>query len=127
MCSETLFVAIQLSFLANLLPLTEKCCHFFDLFRLITQQEVNLPGVRALAQRGLNYQTEVFLPGVERPIVDSAYVVMPFQGRDGEPTSTKTTTTGTIGCLELCMYAEGSRHQEEIIVTGTKVSVLCVG
>ena len=25
-----------------------------------------------------------------------------------------------MGCLELCMYAEGSRHQEEIIVTGTK-------
>lgn len=28
-----------------------------------------------------------------------------------------------MGCLELCMYAEGSRHQEEIIVTGTKVSL----
>ena len=25
-----------------------------------------------------------------------------------------------MACLELCMYAEGSRHQEEIIVTGTK-------
>ena len=26
----------------------------------------------------------------------------------------------TIGCLELCMFTEGSRHQEEIVVTGTK-------
>lgn len=26
----------------------------------------------------------------------------------------------TIGCLELCMFAEGSRHQEEIVVTGLK-------
>jgi hypothetical protein len=33
----------------------------------------------------------------------------------------KHSTTQTMGCLELCMYAEGSRHQEEIIVTGTKV------
>ena len=97
---------------------TEKCCHFFDLFRLITGQEVNLPGVRALAQRGLLYHDETPLPGVERPIIDAAYVVMPFQGT--EPPSPKV-TTGAIGCLELCMYAEGSRHQEEIIVTGTKV------
>lgn len=99
--------------------LVEKCCHFFDLFRHITGQEVNLPGVRALAQRGLNYQGEVPLPGVERPIIDSAYVVMPFQGDGSEPSSPNKTTE-TIGCLELCMYAEGSRHQEEIIVTGTK-------
>ena len=26
----------------------------------------------------------------------------------------------TIGCLELCMFTEGSRHQEEIVVAGTK-------
>ena len=25
-----------------------------------------------------------------------------------------------MGCLELSMFAEGSRHQEEIVVTGTK-------
>ena len=28
------------------------------------------------------------------------------------------TQQGTLGCLELCMYADGSRHQEEVIVTG---------
>ena len=104
----------------------EKCCHFFDLFRLITGQEIRLPGVRALVQRGLNYHDEVPLPSVECPIIDSAYVVMPFQGDEGQEDSAceqPRATTGTIGCLELCMYAEGSRHQEEIIVTGTKVSV----
>jgi myo-inositol 2-dehydrogenase / D-chiro-inositol 1-dehydrogenase len=106
--------------------LVEKCCHFFDLFRLITGQEVSLPQVRALAQRGLNYHEELSLPGVERPVIDAAYVVMPFQNSKNQANGTTESaeqrrTVDTIGCLELCMYAEGSRHQEEIIVTGTKV------
>jgi predicted dehydrogenase len=90
----------------------EKCCHFFDLFRLITGQEAVLSKVRALAQRGLNYQDE---PSEhDTPIIDSAYVTMPFRSVGGGKWSS------TIGCLELCMFSEGSRHQEEIIVTGTK-------
>lgn len=84
-------------------------CHFFDLMRLITDQEANLGGVRALAQRGLNYHTED--QQHDLPIIDAAYVTMPFQHLD---------SSSTIGCLELCMYAEGSRHQEEVIVTGTE-------
>lgn len=111
--------------------LVEKCCHFFDLFRLITKQEVVLPKVRALAQRGLNYQDEDLPPGVDFPILDSAYVSMPFngEGRENKTTSpngrdSKNASVCPIGCLELCMYAEGSRHQEEIIVTGTKVRML---
>lgn len=89
--------------------LVEKCCHFFDLFRLITGKEACLKQVRALAQRGINYENEEALYDV--PIIDSAYVTMPFKSQD---------RIKTMGCLELCMYAEGSRHQEEIIVTGTK-------
>jgi hypothetical protein len=64
---------------------------------------------------------------VERPVIDAAYVVMPFEdiknqaNQITEPMK-QGKAAGTIGCLELCMYAEGSRHQEEIIVTGTKVS-----
>ena len=30
------------------------------------------------------------------------------------------TSADTLGCLELCMFADGSRHQEEIVVTGMK-------
>lgn len=71
--------------------------------------------VRALAQRGLNYEDEE--EKFETPIIDSAYVTMPF--RDAEAGANKK-WSNTIGCLELCMFSEGSRHQEEIIVTGTK-------
>jgi predicted dehydrogenase len=98
--------------------LVEKCCHFFDLFRLITGQEVVLSQLRALAQRGLNYDDEVEAHAV--PIIDSAYVFMPFHPKASNKTPAEKAHVKTIGCLELCMYAEGSRHQEEIIVTGTK-------
>lgn len=66
------------------------------------------------------------------PIIDSAYVLLDFAPRDASNAKRNPTTEGdvssrnrkvqqhTIGCLELCMYAEGSRHQEEIIVTGMK-------
>lgn len=103
--------------------LVEKCCHFWDLFRLISGKEVETKKVRSIVQRGLNYQDEE--DRREIPILDSAYVILPFQQNDDDDGSHKTAakgeTTQTIGCLELCMYADGSRHQEEIIVTGTKV------
>jgi myo-inositol 2-dehydrogenase/D-chiro-inositol 1-dehydrogenase len=93
--------------------LVEKCCHFFDLFRLITQKEAILPKIKTLAQRGLNYQDE---PSEYKiPIIDSAYVTMPFKNHACDKNG-----PNAIGCLELCMFSEGSRHQEEIIVTGTK-------
>jgi predicted dehydrogenase len=95
--------------------LVEKCCHFFDLFRLISSKEPQLSKVRALAQRGINYNDEE--DTYDCPIIDSAYVTMPF--RDASPNNDGK-WSNTIGCLELCMFSEGSRHQEEIIVTGTK-------
>lgn len=103
--------------------LVEKCCHFFDLFRLISGREVDLSKIRSMAQRGINYGDETF-DHDGKPIIDAAYVVLPFLERDGEREAKA--ATPPVGCLELCMYAEGSRHQEEIIVTGTKVRVLLV-
>jgi hypothetical protein len=61
------------------------------------------------------------------PIIDSAYVLLDFAPKDVDATRdpveaevprNRKVQHSTIGCLELCMYAEGSRHQEEIIVTG---------
>ncbi len=99
--------------------------------RLITGKEANLSKIRTMAQRGLNYEDEPPVavgtsanddssddetPSVDDtnefvPIIDAAYVTLPFQSND---------RVKVMGCLELCMYADGSRHQEEIIVTGTK-------
>ena len=71
-----------------------------------------------MTQRGLNYQHEPDSHDI--PIIDSAYVTLPFRESSGDvDSSTSCKWKSTIGCLELCMFAEGSRHQEEIIVTGT--------
>jgi myo-inositol 2-dehydrogenase/D-chiro-inositol 1-dehydrogenase len=48
------------------------------------------------------------------PIIDSAYVLLDF-----EPDAPGSQHSA-LGCLELCLFAEGSRHQEEIIVTGMR-------
>ncbi len=99
--------------------LVEKCCHFFDLFRVILGQELDREaGMKTVAQRGLNYQNEDSFHPMKTPIIDSAYVLMSFREKSGK-VSPESIKDDTIGCLELCMYAEGSRHQEEVIVTGT--------
>ena len=91
--------------------------------RLITQQEASLTQIRALAQRGINYQDEIPLDESLEPIIDAAYVTLPFESpaSNGNRNSSGSSSSNTaLACLELCMYAEGSRHQEEIIVTGTR-------
>jgi predicted dehydrogenase len=89
-------------------------CHFFDLMRLITEKECLLSQMQATAQRGINYQDEPHPAAF--PIIDAAYVTMPWASSMSE----KESSSRTMSCLELCMYADGSRHQEEVIVTGTK-------
>jgi myo-inositol 2-dehydrogenase/D-chiro-inositol 1-dehydrogenase len=82
--------------------LVEKCCHFFDLMRHITEREP----VRLYASGGqdVNHLDERY--GGERPdILDNAYVVVDFED-------------GTRALLDLCMFAEQSQHQEEIAATG---------
>lgn len=103
--------------------LVEKCVHFFDLFRLITGKEMSESGVGSIAQRGLNYEQEP--QHSDFPVMDASFVIFPFseQCTPGGESIQKQSQKAVIGCLELCMYAEGSRHQEEIIVTGTKESV----
>ncbi|MDD9979255.1 MAG: Gfo/Idh/MocA family oxidoreductase [Boseongicola sp.] len=82
--------------------LVEKCCHFFDLMRLILDAEP----VRVVASAGqdVNHKDEAY--GGEIPdIWDGAYVIVDFD-------------SGARAMLELCMYAEGSRYQEEISAVG---------
>ena len=59
--------------------LVEKCCHFFDLFRLLTRQEMSSCSTKI--QRGLlkNYR---YTSEADIPIIDSAYVLLDFQQSD---------------------------------------------
>ncbi|WP_340159093.1 Gfo/Idh/MocA family oxidoreductase [uncultured Hoeflea sp.] len=82
--------------------LVEKCCHFFDLMRLIAEAEP----VRVYASGGadVNFLDEDY-DGQRPDILDNAFVVVDF-------------ANGVRAMLDLCMFAEGSGWQEAIAVTG---------
>ncbi len=82
--------------------LVEKCCHFWDLMRLLLGSDP----VRVYASAGadVNHRDESYAGGVP-DILDNAFVVVDF-------------ANGTRGMLDLCMFAEGSHWQERIAVTG---------
>jgi myo-inositol 2-dehydrogenase / D-chiro-inositol 1-dehydrogenase len=82
--------------------LVEKCCHFFDLMRHLTQSEP--VRVYASASVAHNHLDERYPDGTP-DILDNAYVLVDF-------------TSGQRAMLELCMFAEGARYQEEISVVG---------
>ncbi|MDA0977705.1 MAG: Gfo/Idh/MocA family oxidoreductase [Proteobacteria bacterium] len=83
--------------------LVEKCCHFFDLMNLVT----GAAPVRALASGGqdLNHLDERY-DGETPDIIDNAYVIIEYDN-------------GVRGCLDLCMYAEGSRNEQELQAVGS--------
>jgi len=93
--------------------LVEKCCHFFDLMRLILDDEP----VRVMASAGqaLNHLDERY-DGVAPDIWDNGYVIIDF-------------AKGARAMLELCMFAEGSKYQEEISAVGPegKIEALVPG
>ena len=82
--------------------LVEKCCHFFDLMRLILGSDP----VRITASAGqeVNHLDETY-DGEVPDIWDTGYVMVDF-------------ANGARAMLELCMYAEGARYQEEISAVG---------
>jgi len=89
--------------------LVEKCCHFFDLMRLI----VGTRALRVYASAGqdVNHLDERY-DGQTPDILDNAYTIVDFEG-------------GARALLDLCMFAEGSRHQEEIAATGDAGKLEC--
>ena len=84
--------------------MVEKCCHFFDLMRLCLQGEP----VRVMASAGqaVNHLDETY-NGEVPDIWDHGYVIVDFDN-------------GARAMLELCMFADGSRYQEEISAVGPK-------
>ncbi len=89
--------------------LVEKCCHFFDLMRLILKSEP----VRVMASAGqaMNHLDERY-DGRVPDIWDNGYVIVDFE-------------SGARAMLELCMFAEGSEFQEEIAAVGPKGKIEC--
>jgi predicted dehydrogenase len=87
--------------------LVEKCCHFFDLMRLIVKSEP--VRVYASGAMDVNHQAERY-GGAKPDILDNAYVIVDF-------------ANGTRALLDLCMFAEGSYWQEIISATGDTARV----
>ncbi len=82
--------------------LVEKCCHFFDLMRLV----VGSAPVRVYASgaQDVNHREETY-DGVPADILDNAYVVVDF-------------ASGARACLDLCMFAEASKNEQELVAVG---------
>ena len=84
--------------------MVEKCCHFFDLMRLITRSEA--VRVYCSGAMDVNHRDERY--GGETPdILDNSFTVVDF-------------ADGTRAMLDLCMFAEGVEHQEELSATGDR-------
>jgi myo-inositol 2-dehydrogenase/D-chiro-inositol 1-dehydrogenase len=82
--------------------LVEKCCHFFDLMNLLTEERPLR--VMASGAQDVNHLDERY--GGERPdILDNALVIVDYPG-------------GARASLDLCMFAESSTNQEELSVVG---------
>lgn len=82
--------------------LVEKCCHYFDLMRLVAGSDP----VRVVASAGqeVNHLDETY--DGERPdIWDSGFVLVEFEN-------------GVRGMLDLCMFAEASKNEQELSVVG---------
>jgi predicted dehydrogenase len=87
--------------------MVEKCCHFFDLMRLIAGSEpvrVYCSGAADVNHRDESYGGEV------PDIIDNAYAVVDF-------------ANGVRAMLDLCMYAEGAEEQEEIVAIGDRAKL----
>jgi predicted dehydrogenase len=90
--------------------LVEKCCHFFDLMRLI----IGADPIRLYASGGMSHNHADESYGGKTPdILDNAFVVLDF-------------ASGQRAMLELCMFAEGSRYQEAVTVVGVKGKLECL-
>lgn len=82
--------------------LVEKTCHFFDLMNLILQERP----VRVMASGGqdVNHLDETY-DGETPDILDNAFVIVDYP-------------SGARALLDLCMFAEGSRWEQEVSATG---------
>ena len=91
--------------------LVEKCCHFFDLMNLA----VGSKPLRVYASGGqdVNHLSERYPgnPAGDTPdILDNAFVVVDYEN-------------GARGLLDLCMFAEASKNEQELVAVGDRGKV----
>ena len=82
--------------------LVEKCCHFFDLMNLIVPSKP----IKVYASGGqdVNHLDEKY-DGKTPDIIDNSFVIIDYQ--DGQR-----------AMLDLCMFAEAGKYEQEIVLTG---------
>lgn len=92
--------------------LVEKCCHFFDLMNLVVRTDAARRGdsaprpVRVMASgaQSVNHLDEWY-DGERSDILDNAYVIVEY-------------SDGARSMLDLSMFAEAGRHEQELSVVG---------
>jgi predicted dehydrogenase len=82
--------------------MVEKCCHFFDLMRLIVQAEP--VRVYCSGAMDVNHLDELY-DGARPDIIDNSFTTVDF-------------ANGVRAMLDLSMFADGAEHQEEMSATG---------
>jgi myo-inositol 2-dehydrogenase / D-chiro-inositol 1-dehydrogenase len=90
--------------------MVEKCCHFFDLMRLIVGAEP----VRVYCSGGMdvNHIDERY-DGRQPDIIDNSYTTVDF-------------ANGVRAMLDLSMFADGAENQEEITAVGDVARLDCL-
>jgi predicted dehydrogenase len=89
--------------------MVEKCCHFFDLMRLIVGAEpvrVHCSGAMDVNHRDERYD------GKTPDIIDNSFTTVDF-------------SNGVRAMLDLCMFADGAEQQEEVTATGDAARLDC--
>jgi len=87
--------------------LVEKCCHFFDLMNLITSARP--VSVFASGAQDVNHLDETY-EGETPDILDNAFVIVDYDN-------------GSRALLDLCMFSEGSKNEQEISVVGDHAKI----
>lgn len=90
--------------------MVEKCCHFFDLMRLIVRSEA--VRVYCSGAMDVNHLDERY-DGRTPDIIDNSYTTVDF-------------ANGVRAMLDLSMFAEGAENQEEITAVGDKARLDCL-
>ncbi len=90
--------------------MVEKCCHFFDLMRLITQSEPLR--VYCSGAMDVNHLDERY-DGRQPDIIDNSYTTVDF-------------ANGVRAMLDLSMFADGAENQEEICAVGSNARLECL-